>query len=325
MTNEQIKKDLSGVVFDALLKNHTTYQIGGPAKYFFEAKTSDDLIKAVKVSSDNNLRLFVLGGGSNLIFLDKGFDGLVVKYTANKISHQGNEVFVDAGAVLNDLVLYSCNNGLAGMEKMSLIPGTVGGAIYGNAGAFEREMADSIEEAEIYDVLKDKRITLSKKQCEFEYRTSLFKKESGKIILSAKLALEKDSKEKLEECANNIKKKREDDLPGFPSAGCVFKNVPKDKALGNEKFARLADETEGGQIATWLLVDRVGLKGKSIGGAQVSEQHTNFVVNKGGATAGNVLKLIDLIKTKIRNEFGVQLDCEQRIISSKFDFKLPNK
>ncbi len=312
---EKIKIEIPGVKLDEPLKNHTTFQIGGPAKYFVAAKNRSDLLKSIKFACANKLDYFILGGGSNVLFLDDGFSGLVIKNETGEIGGQGSTVTVDSGYELHGLVRYACKEGLSGIQELSWIPGKVGGAIYGNAGAHGVNMANLVTEVEAYDCEAQQVKKFSNKECEFAYRSSIFKKQKELLILGATLKMSKGlSNELLDKC-EGIKNTRKEKLPQQPSAGCVFKNVSWDEAEDNPELkAAAAPVSELPEIPAGLLVDQAGLKGKKVGGAMVSKKHANFIVNAGDATADDVLKLISLVKSRIRDKFGVELDCEIQII-----------
>lgn len=275
------------------LKNFTTFRIGGPAKYFFVAKTKSDIISGISWAKDKKLPFFILGRGSNLLVADRGFDGLVIKIKNQKFkitsTNQNLKIIeCEAGMLLNQVVGLAIKNNLAGLEWAIGIPGTVGGAIYGNAGAFKRSMKEVVKEVEIFDVKTGKIKKLKNKDCKFNYRDSIFKKKKNLIILSAKLQLKKGSKNQIQKRLRkylNYRKKTQP-LNSF-SAGSIFKN-PNGKSAAE-------------------LIDKAGLKGKKIGKAQISKKHPNFIINLGGARADQVLKLINLIKTRVKEKFNIEL------------------
>ena len=248
-----------------LLKKYTTFKIGGPVKYFFEAKTKKDLIEAIKAAKKLKLSFFILGGGSNLLVSDKGFNGLVIKF----------------GEPLSDLVL-------KGLEWASGVPGTVQGAIHGNAGAFGKSMADNVKSVEVLNLNDLKIKKLNNKDCKFGYRDSIFKKQKNLIILSAEMELKKSNKKEIEKKAKEyLKYKKETQPLSFFSAGSIFKN-PKNFSAAK-------------------LVGECGLKGKKIGKAQISKKHANFIVNLGDAQAEDVKKLINLAKKEVKKKNGIKL------------------
>ncbi len=291
-----IEKLLPDIKKNIFLRNYTTFRIGGPAKYFFVAKTKEDLTKAIQMAKKSNLPFFILGGGSNILVSDKGYNGLVIKIKNQKSKIKNNRILAEAGLALNRLVELSLKNNLTGMEWAVGIPGTIGGAIYGNAGAFKKSMKDLIKEVEVFDT-KDEKIKIFKnKDCKFGYRDSIFKKKKNLIILSASLQLKKGKKMKIKEKIKRYLNYRKETQPlNFPSAGSIFKN-PKNFYAG-------------------FLIEKCGLKGKRIGNAKISEKHANFIVNLGNGKAKDVKKLIKLIKKKVKNKFKIELEEEIQYLS----------
>lgn len=316
---KKIKKFLPEIEGNVLLKNYTTYKIGGPAKYFFVAKNKDDLIKALKTAKDFNLSVLILGGGSNLLVSDGGFKGLVVKMQISKCEILGsNEVFVGAGMNLTELANITGDAGLSGLEWASGIPGaTVGGAIYGHAQAFGKKMSDVVKSVEALNLDSFEAESFSKKECNFSLKSSIFKKTKRWAILSAVLHFEKkDSDEIKKNIKENLDYRKNRQPLNFPSAGSVFVNpevVIEDKDL-LFKFPELAGYNKQGIIPAGYLISKCGLAGKRIGKAQISEKHANFIVNLGGAKAEDVLALIELAKKKVKQVFGIELQAEVQII-----------
>ncbi|MCK5122742.1 MAG: UDP-N-acetylmuramate dehydrogenase [Candidatus Pacebacteria bacterium] len=297
-----------------LLSEYTSFKIGGLAKYFCVIKNSDEIKEALEFAGENKLKVFILGGGSNLLISDEGFDGLVIRIMNQELRIENNEIFIDSGLSLIKLVNESVKNNLTGLEYLAGIPGTVGGAIVNNAGAFGKCMGDVVESVEIlnikYWILDIKK--LNNKQCDFSYRDSIFKKEKKCIILNAVLKLNKGNQEKSKKIITEILKSRKEKQPlEYPSAGSVFKNpVVDDKHLENLmiKCPELKGIVENNTIpAGWLIEQIEGLKGKKIGGAMISEKHCNFIINFNNAKSEDVIILISLIKQKIRSHFGIQL------------------
>lgn len=309
----KIKDLLPEIECDVLLKKYTTFEIGGRAKYFYKANSRKDLIKAILVAKKYNLPFFVLGGGSNILISDKGYRGLVIKCQISNIKCQNSKIKTESGTLLSLAVNIAEKRGLTGFEWAIGIPGTVGGAIFGNSGAFGKSIAEIVEEVKVFDVKNKKIKTLKKKECQFGYRESVFKKNKNLIILAATFGLKKgDSlkiKQKMKEYLNHRKRTQPLD---FPSAGSVFKNIKyqvlKAKILKGslefEKFKKIK------VIPAGWLIEKCGLKGKKIGRAQVSKKHANFIVNLGNASAKDVKKLIRLIKKKVKEIFKIQLEEE---------------
>lgn len=296
---------------NVLLKNHTTFKIGGPAEYFFVAKKKEDLIEALKFARKNKLKITVLGGGSNLLVCDKGIKGLVVKIENKEVKAEKELVFAKAGIRLESLVSFCTENNLKGLEWSSGIPGiTVGGAVYGNAQAFGIKISDSVKSIEVLDTKTLKIKNLSKQQCQFSLKNSVFKKNKNLIIISASFLLRKGDKKEIKEKIKEYIDYRKKRHPiNFPSAGSVFVNpeiIIKNKKL-LKKFPELNEFNERGIIHAGYLIEKSGLKGKKIGRAQISEKHSNFIINLGGAKAKDVLKLITLAEQKVKKTFGIDL------------------
>ena len=298
------------------LKNHTTFQIGCPAKYFVELSETDDLINILKTAKDNKISYIFIGGGSNLLVSDDGFDGLVIKIKPYNIKINGTGVEVDAGYPLAGLIMECLDNQLTGLEFAAGVPGTVGGAIKGNAGTYGEAMDKVIKEVTYLDENLEVK-TLNKKDCSFSYRHSIFKENEKWLIISAILTLEKDGKEASKKLIDERIQKRMDSQPyGQPSAGCAFKNIiytdeiaKKMESLGwelSDKFKKYK------KIPAAFVIEQLGLKGKTIGKAQISAKHANYIVNLGGATADDVVQLISYIKQQVRDKVGVQLQEEVR-------------
>ena len=293
-----INKFLQAVRKNVLLKNHTAFKIGGPARYFFEAKNKNDLLLALKAAKRFNLPFFIFGGGNNLLVSDKGCKGLMVKMLNSKYQIVDGEVRAETGAALSRLVNASANLGLSGLEWASGIPGTVGGAVFGNAGSFGKSMKDIVKKVEIIDAKSLKFKTYNLKDCRFSYRESVFKRKKNLIIASVILKLKKGKKSEIKKKINEyLSYKKESQPLNYPSAGSVFKNPGK----------RYAGE----------LIEACGLKGKTIGRAKISEKHANFIVNLGGASAENVKKLINLAKKSVKKRFSVSLREEIQYLGFK--------
>ena len=304
--NSKLKKLLPAIQKNISLKNYTTFKIGGPAKYFFVATIKKDLVRAIRLAKKYNLPFFILGGGSNLLVSDKGYNGLIIKFQIPNPKFQINsesqipKINVEAGVLLSAVASAAAKNGLTGLEWAVGIPGTVGGAIYGNAGAFKKNISAAIKKAEILDIRNLKIKKFKKQDCKFNYRDSIFKHKKNLIILSAELQLKKGNKKevqkKLKECLDYRKQTQPLE---FPSAGSIFKNPSPTQIL--KKFRRAKNFSAG------ELIEKCGLKGKRTGGAKISEKHANFIVNLGGAKAKDVKKLINLAKKKVKKKFGITL------------------
>jgi len=298
------------------LAEYTSFGVGGPAKYFVEVESVEDLKEAVKFAKEKNLEFFILGGGTNVLVSDAGFSGLAVKMKLEKIEKLDENNFkVGAGTLLSRLVNFSAENFLKGLEWAAGIPGTIGGAVAGNAGTPEGEMKDSIKKIEFFDMEKFDVFNLDGAKCDFGYRTSYFKDKNNLIIMDVEISLEKGDEEEIK---NKIEKNisaRKEKQPQGRSAGSYFAN-PK---VENESLISQFEKETGiscidNRLPAGWLIERVDFKGRKIGGAEVSEKHANFILNIGGAKAQDFVILSSLIKQKVRDELGVQLKEEIRYI-----------
>jgi len=293
----RIKKLPPGIKKNILLKNYTTFKIGGPAKYFFVAKTKEDLIKAVITAKKFNLPFFILGGGSNVLISDNGFNGLVIKNEARNFKIEKERVVAVSGAILDKIIDRTVEKGLIGLEKGSGIPGTIGGAIYGNAGWPRGKWAigDWVEEVELL-MPNGKIKKVVKKWLSFGYRNSRIKMIKGEkpVILEVVLKLKKGKVGELIKKRREILKRRFQKIPAGFSAGSTFKNPPQ-KPAG-------------------FLIEKCGLKGKRIGNVKISEKHANFVINLGGGKAKEIRKLINLVKKMVEKRFKIVLEEEIELL-----------
>ncbi|PIU08974.1 MAG: UDP-N-acetylenolpyruvoylglucosamine reductase [Candidatus Moranbacteria bacterium CG_4_8_14_3_um_filter_34_16] len=308
---------------NVILAPLTTFKIGGPAKFFCKINQKEELREAFDFAQKNNLELFILGGGSNILINDNGFGGLVIRLQNSAYKFSSNRVFCDAGVNLSKIVSQAFKNNLSGMEWAVGIPGTVGGAIRGNAGAYGGSMANVLESVDAVEIKKEQKkfpenFSLKKyflSDCKFGYRDSIFKKNRNLIIWSCVFELQTGEKNEIEKKMKDIVEKRTDKLPAGFSAGSFFQNP----TVKNEKLIAKFETYSGtkcreGKIPAGWLIEEVGLRGKKIGGAKVSEKHANFVINLGKAKAEDIVVLSSLIKQKVRVSLGVQLKEEIQYI-----------
>lgn len=306
--------------FDEPLARFTTFKVGGSADIFFEAKTSEELVGVVKEARLQNLPVFILGGGTNILIGDKGVRGLVIKNNTDRIAIRAiqggrmdgsstRRVYVeaDSGVIFNKLVRYSVEEGLAGIEMHLGLPGTVGGAIYMNSKWTHPEgyVGDVVYQAEILTPENELKV-VPKSYFNFAYDSSLIQR-TGDIVTKVIFAFVAADKEKLWNIANeSIAYRRASQPQGIKSAGCTFRNISKAESLSRA----LPNQT----TSAGFLIDHAGLKGLSIGDAQISEIHANFIVNKGKATASDVIQLIDRARDQVKRQYGVELEEEiQRV------------
>ena len=289
------EKILGQVTLNYPLKDHTSFKIGGTADLFVCPNNLMELMNTLGILKENNMPYFLLGAGSNLLISDKGVRGAVIKLGDGfDYAHAKNDyILAGAGVSLAKLSAEAKNAELTGLEFASGIPGTLGGAIYMNAGAYGGEMKDVISEVSYIDadgVVK----TIAGDECDFGYRKSMFSG-GGKIIISAKLTLNKGNKDEIIATMRELNARRKEKQPlEYPSAGSTFKR-PEGHFAG-------------------ALIEEAGLKGASVGGAQVSEKHAGFVINTGDATAKDVCDLIAHVQKVVKENSGVDLEPEVKII-----------
>ncbi len=310
-----IKTFLPTVQENVPLSQYSSFRIGGPARYFFIAKTEEDIIKALKAAQEMGLSFFLLAGGSNVLFSDKRFNGLVIKIQLGqgKAEVKGLDILVQAGESLAKIVKLSLESGLTGMEWANGIYGTIGGAVRGNAGAFGYSMEDIIKEVRILELPKLEIKNFSVENCEFSYRDSVFKHNKNLVILSVKISLKRGNILEIKKRAEEYIRYRQERQPlEYPSAGSIFKNIPLElinKKLFDE-YPELNKFSKKGIIPAGFLIEQVGLKGQEVGQAQISEKHCNFIINLGQAKSQDVKDLIFLSKKKIFDRFGIKLEEE---------------
>lgn len=284
------------VRYDEPLKNHTTFGIGGSCIALIEPREVEDIIEAIKICRENNIKFFVIGNGSNLLVSDEGYNGVIIKLKKefSTIKVEGEYVIAKSGAKLSEVFDVILENSLAGFEFASGIPGTIGGAIYMNAGAYGGEMKDIVETVEVLDMDTFEVKELKNEELEFSYRNSIIQNKNY-IVLAIKLKLQKGNKEEIKAIYEDLREKRNSKQPlNFGSAGSTFKRPE-------------------GHFASKLIED-AGLKGYHINDAWVSEKHSGFVVNKGNASCKEILELIDHVKNVVFEKFGVKLEMEVKIL-----------
>jgi len=286
---------------NVLLAPYTTYKIGGPASYFFEPKNLDDFKLSIGWALQQDIPYFVLGGGSNILVHDSGYRGLVV-YTGelNRLDIRGNNITAECGLAVDRLVDGSLTHGLSGIEFAAGLPGTVGGALFMNARAYEGSFSNITEQ--VLAVRIEKRnvndVMLKKEELGFSYKNSVFQLQEI-YVYSALFSLVPGSKDKIrKEIKANRSRRRENGQYDFPNAGCIFKN---DYRIG---------------IPTGKLLEEIGLKGKRIGDAEVYENHANFIINRGNATAEDVYRLIKFIEGEVKKKRGIALKREINFIGN---------
>ncbi len=302
------------------LKKYSRYQIGGPADFFAQIKSKEELIDALsswkKINPEMN-NLFIMGGGTNILFNDDGFRGLVIKIDINFIEKNGDELKVGAGVLFADLVSRAATDSLSGLEWAGGLPGTVGGAVRGNAGAFMGETKDNLIEIESLDVNTLEIKKRNNKECDFNYRNSIFKSGVNEIVLSATYKLKKGDPKKIKEETQAKIDFRIDRHPlDLPNIGSTFKNVPLEqvKPEVRDEFKDSIKNDPFRVIPVAKLLVALNLKGRVIGGAKFSEKHPNFIVNFNNAKAKDVLDLIALAKKEVKAKYSISLEEEIMVV-----------
>ena len=289
------------IKYNEPLSLHTTMKVGGEAKVFIEVDSVSKIVDVIKYARENNINYCVIGNGSNLLFTDDGFDGIVLKVGAafSEIEMlENNRIKVSGGFQLIKLAYFAKENGLSGMEFAAGIPGTIGGAVRMNAGAYGSEMVNVVESVEYLDTNTFQRHIITNEECEFSYRHSMFVEHPEYIVVFATVRLQEGNIDEIEaKMEENNASRREKQPIEYPSSGSTFKRGPD-------------------YIAA-KLIDEAWLKGYKIGGAEVSTKHAGFIVNSGNATAKDVLDLIEYIKKTVYDKFGVMLKEEVVTLGGK--------
>jgi UDP-N-acetylmuramate dehydrogenase len=311
---DKLLEKFSNIKLDYSLAPLTTFKIGGPAKYYLETKDVAELQEVVKFCQENNIDFKVIGGGSNFLVNDQGYNGLIIKYINRNIDLVDGVFKVGAGVILLNLVNHSLEKSYVGMENLAGIPGTVGGAIYGNAGAYGMVIGDIVKSVKVIDEDGNIKI-LSQVDCNFNYRQSVFSLLNA-IILDAEIVLQKkDSREAKEIANHNIMIRAEKHPLEYPNSGSWFKNIDltvEVKAKLSQFDLSLFEKYM--KIPTAWLIEQAGLKGYQIGGAQMSEKHANFLVNKNNAKAEDVVELSNYVKTQIKEKYDIELEEEVQYV-----------
>lgn len=316
---------------DFLLKETLWYKIGGNAKYLITCNSREDIIDAFKFIKKNEIdKVFVVGLGTNLLFSDEYFDGAVIQIsTGNNLQDmqiaEDGLVEIFAGVRIEDLVPSCFEQNLIGLEWAGGLPGTVGGAVRGNAGAYGGEIKDTLVSAEILDYSGDELVvkTLTNAELQFSYRNSYIKQSKKMVVISAKFKLKKGSNEDLKKARGvyqgNIQNRKDKHPLEYPNTGSIFINPREKDQIGKilTVYPELAESVEKrwyGKVAVASLIDKWGLKGYRVGDAQISEKHALFIVNLGGAKYSDVLQIINTVKKKFYDTFGFELHVEVEIV-----------
>lgn len=294
--NDLVSMNIGKVIENEPMYKHTTYKVGGPAKIFVKANDIDSLIQTLNYCRDHDIKHMVIGNGSDLLFSDKEYDGIIISMKSfDDVKMNGSTIVAQAGVSMIALAYSSAKAGLSGFEFMGGIPGDMGGGIYMNAGAYKYCMADVFVSARVLD--DDLNIiTLSKEDMEFSYRHSVLQKHPNWIILDATFEMTAKDPGEIRKVLDKRKERRMSTQPwNFACAGSVFRN-PEEKPA-------------------WRYIDEAGLRGYEIGGAQVSPKHSNFIVNNGYASAKDILDLIRLVEKTVYEKFEVKLHKEVILVN----------
>ena len=293
---EQLKNVLDGLGIsyreNEPMKEHTSFKIGGNAALFVEPQCAEELSSAYRSAKFLGVNSYVLGKGTNVLFDDAGYSGAVISTLAlDSISRNGDSITCGAGYSLTSLARYALDNSLAGLSFAFGIPGSVGGGVFMNAGAYNGEISFVLSSSRYLDTADGSIRSLCAEEHDFGYRYSSYKVHPDRIILDATFSLKQGEYNEIKAEMDDFMNRRKTKQPlEYPSAGSVFKRYP-------------------GRY-TAQMIDEAGLKGASVGGAAVSEKHAGFIINKGGATSRDVLCLIDMIKDAIYRKFGIEIECE---------------
>lgn len=303
---------------NAPLARYTRFEIGGPARMLANVSTVDALAETLQLARDSGTPHAMIGGGTNLIVDDRGFPGVVTRYVANAIEIDGTRVRVEAGAVLQDLVDETIAAGLRGLETMTGIPGWVGGAIYGNAGAYGHSIHERVESVSFLDGEQIREITrreISNDECKFRYRESIFKSQKNWLILAATLKMEEGDAVELARAAAEIRKIRDAKYPPtMHCAGSIFKNLLFDELPARVRAGLLPGIVREGKVPSAYFLERAGAKGMANGAIRVADYHANLIYNTGGGTAAQVRSLIDELKARVQTRFGITLEEEVQYV-----------
>lgn len=295
------ENDIGKVERNVSLKKHTTYRVGGICKYMIFPSDTKKLIKLLKILKEYEIKYKVLGNGSNTLFSDEPFEGVIIKLSNfDNLEVRRTTVKVGSGYNLMKLATLMVKKGLSGLEFATGIPGTVGGAVYMNAGAYKSDMGYIVKNIKVL-TKEFQVITLTNRELDFHYRSSFLQRNKDYICLEATLSLKNGDKEEMQEIVKDRRTRRLESQPlEYPSAGSVFRN-------------------KEGYPASGKLIEDLGLKGYRINGAEVSMKHANFIINKENATAQDIRDLIEYVQEKVKEEYKIELKVEQEFVNWKKD------
>jgi UDP-N-acetylmuramate dehydrogenase len=296
-----------------LLSHHTRFGIGGPAGVYLETGDEQSFIEALRLARSSGSEWVVIGAGTNLIVSDAGFSGIVLRFTAPRIENDGSVVRAQAGGELQALVDYCIGQGFKGIETMTGIPGSVGAAVYGNAGAYGHSIDERVRRVRFFDGSSIREFNNA--ACEFRYRESIFKRHKAWIIFSTELDLDRAPSEELRKTADDIFKIRLEKYPAtMKCAGSIFKNLilsELSEAVQRQVPERVVRE---GKVASAYFLEQVGAKGIQNGGIRVADYHANLIYNTGQGTARQLCEIICDLKARVWERFGLELAEEVQYI-----------
>lgn len=290
---QKLKKRFPGLRKNEPLKNHCSFRVGGPADFFYELKNIEELPELITLAEENFIPYKIIGRGTNIVFTDKGFRGLIIKNLTAKFNVADKEIIADSGLPVSQIIKISIDHSLTGLEPLYGIPGSIGGAVWGNAGVPGVEIGSFVNNLTLFNV-SDGIHNIKKENLEFKYRWSSLQK-TNEHILRVTLRLEKGDNKQSKELIKQKDEIRRNKQPYGYTAGSFFKNPSKEKSAG-------------------FLIEQAGLKGHSIGEAQISPKHANFFMNNGHALAADILKLAKLATQAVKKKFGIELEMEVKII-----------
>ena len=297
------------------LASLTTFKIGGAARYFVEVHTEDEIREAIQWAQEKDMRLVILAGGSNVLVPDDGIDALTIRIVSDQFSFAGVELAADAGCNLLSLIRVAAKKGLGGWERLAGLPGTIGGAVRGNAGAFGSEIQHIVTKVRALDVETGEILEFPNEVCDFSYRHSFFKDNPEWIITRTYLQLQKIDPEESTKLADaTIADREKRHLQDVKAAGSFFMNpiAPQEVIELFEREKGMS--ARGGRVPAGWLIEKVGMKGARVGGAVASEQHPNYLKNDGNATAADVVALAQQIRDLVREKFGIELQEEAALL-----------
>jgi UDP-N-acetylmuramate dehydrogenase len=303
------------VFTDTPLSRYTRFGIGGPADLYAETDSAEAFIAALTVARESGMETVVIGGGTNLIVSDAGFRGIVLRYRGDRLLASNGRVHAEAGAVLQDLVDFAIARGLVGLETLAGIPGSVGAAVYGNAGAYGHSLAERVAKVRFYDGHTVR--VFDNEECQFQYRESIFKRHKEWIIFSTELRLDPGDAQTLRQTAESILKVRNEKFPvTMKCAGSIFKNLLVKELPGDVASHVPASAIREGKVpAAWFL-EQVGAKGMVRGDIHVATYHANLIYNAGAGTAADLCALIRELKARVVERCGVALEEEVQYVGS---------